>query len=127
MLFTVSVARCCLHCLLPHFLRCRFPTVVIFTSGHGIATAAALLESPLGAPTHLSPTLRSDVRVYYNAPNRTSLCLTDRFEKWEEQLKVEVVATTNGFMDAWDGDDTLVYDPEATAAIILSELLLRVK
>ncbi|WIA14950.1 hypothetical protein OEZ85_001661 [Tetradesmus obliquus] len=98
----------------------RFPTVVIFASGHGIATAAALLESPLGAPTHLSPTLRSDVRVYYNAPNRTSLCLTDRFEKWEEQLTVEVVATTNGFMDAWDGDDTLVYDPEATAAIILT-------
>jgi hypothetical protein len=60
--------------------------------------------------------------VYYNAPNRTSLCLTDSYERWAEELKVEVVPTTNGFMDAWDGDDTLVYDPETTAAVILSEL-----
>jgi NAD(P)H-flavin reductase len=97
--------------------------VVVFASGHGIATAAALLESPLGAPTHLSPKLRADVRVYYNAPNRASLCLTDRFNDWADQLNVAVVTTTNGFMDAWDGDDTLVYDPETTAAIILSELL----
>ncbi|KAF6252479.1 hypothetical protein COO60DRAFT_1704250 [Scenedesmus sp. NREL 46B-D3] len=98
----------------------RFPTVIIFASGHGIATAAALLESPLGAPTHLSSTLRADVRVYYNAPNRASLCLTDRYERWATELKVEVVPTTNGFMDAWDGDDSLVYDPETTAAVILT-------
>jgi hypothetical protein len=56
------------------------------------------------------------------APCRTSLCLTDRWEQWQEQLGVQVVPTTASFSDAWDGDDTLVYDPEATAAFILSEL-----
>eukprot|EP00882_Tetradesmus_deserticola_P001057 GHRQ01001144.1.p1 GENE.GHRQ01001144.1~~GHRQ01001144.1.p1 ORF type:complete len:400 (+),score=143.13 GHRQ01001144.1:233-1432(+) len=98
----------------------RFPTVIVFASGQGIATAAALLESPLGASTHLSSMLRADVRVYYNAPNRTSLCLTERYEQWAQELKVQVVPTTGGFMDAWDGDDTLVYDPATTAAVILT-------
>lgn len=99
----------------------RYPTIVIFASGAGIATAAALIESPVGVSTHLSPTLRSDVRLYYSVPNRASLCLADRFSDWEEQYKVVVVPTTSGFMDAWDGDDTLVYDPDMTAAIILSK------
>jgi hypothetical protein len=98
----------------------RYPTVVIFASGAGIATASSLIESPIGASTHISPQLRSDVRLYYSAPNRTSLCLTDRFETWKEQFGVLVVPSTSGFMDAWDGDDTLVYDPEMTAAIILT-------
>lgn len=49
---------------------CRFPTIVIFASGSGIATAAALIESPVGVCTHISPKLRGDVRVYYLAPNR---------------------------------------------------------
>eukprot|EP00878_Enallax_costatus_P008856 GHUV01009258.1.p1 GENE.GHUV01009258.1~~GHUV01009258.1.p1 ORF type:complete len:342 (+),score=68.56 GHUV01009258.1:752-1777(+) len=98
----------------------RYPTVVIFASGPGVATAAALIASPSGIATHLSPKLRSNVRLYYSAPNRTSLCLTDKFEAWEEQYGVLVVPTTSGFMDAWDGDDTLVYDPETTAAFILT-------
>jgi hypothetical protein len=34
---------------------------------------------------------------------------------------VQVVPTTVSFSDAWDGDDTLVYDPESTVAFILSE------
>jgi hypothetical protein len=34
---------------------------------------------------------------------------------------VQVVPSTAGFMDAWDGDNSLVYDPDTTAAIILSE------
>lgn len=57
---------------------CSFPTIVIFASGSGIATAAAVIESPLGVSTHLSPAMRKDIRLYYAAPNRTSLCLTDR-------------------------------------------------
>jgi hypothetical protein len=52
------------------FSVCRFPTIVIFASGSGIATAAALIESPVGVCTHISPKLRGDVRVYYQAPNR---------------------------------------------------------
>ncbi|KAF8056346.1 psmg3 [Scenedesmus sp. PABB004] len=98
----------------------RFPTVVIFASGSGIATAAALLESPVGSSTHLAPALRSDVRLYYAAPNRASMCLAERFDAWAADLRVVTVPTTTGFMDAWDGDDTLVYDPEATAAIVLT-------
>eukprot|EP00879_Flechtneria_rotunda_P022233 GHRR01023459.1.p1 GENE.GHRR01023459.1~~GHRR01023459.1.p1 ORF type:complete len:333 (+),score=84.39 GHRR01023459.1:149-1147(+) len=98
----------------------RYPTIVMFASGAGIATATALIESPVGCSTHLSPRMRTDVRLYYAAPNRTSLCLTDRFESWQEQYNVTVIPTTSGFMDAWDGDDTLVYDPETTAAVILT-------
>jgi hypothetical protein len=54
---------------------------------------------------------------------RTSLCLTDRWETWEELYGVQVIPTTVGFSDAWDGDDTLVYEPESTAAFILSKRL----
>lgn len=114
-------SRGCLPALTFSHLAHRFPTVIIFASGTGIATAAALIESPVGVGTHISPRLRQDVRLYYAAPNRTSLCLADRFEQWEEDYKVVVKPTTSGFMDAWDGDDTLVYDPENTAAVILSE------
>ena len=52
---------------------------------------------------------------------RTSLCLAERFERWREEFGVTVVPTTSGFMDAWDGDDSLVYEPDSTAAFILSE------
>jgi hypothetical protein len=49
----------------------RFPTVVIFAAGTaGIAAASALISSPQGVSTCVSPKLRSDVRLYYNAPNR---------------------------------------------------------
>lgn len=34
---------------------------------------------------------------------------------------MRVVVTTRGFADAFDGDDALVYEPEETAAVILSE------
>lgn len=44
---------------------CRYPTLVIFVAGPaGMATCAALLESPSGAP-NLEPKFRTDVRVYY--------------------------------------------------------------
>lgn len=36
---------------------------------------------------------------------------------------MQVVPTTVSFSDAWDGDDTLVYEPESTAAFILSKWL----
>lgn len=57
-------------------------------------------------------------------PYRTSLCLTERWDQWQEQYGVQVVPTTASFSDAWDGDDTLVYDPDSTAAFILSECLV---
>jgi hypothetical protein len=34
---------------------------------------------------------------------------------------VRVEVTTRGFADAFDGDMTLIYNPDTTAAIILSE------
>ena len=49
---------------------CRYPTIVIFASGSGIALASALIESPFGVSTHISPKLRGAVRLYYLAPNR---------------------------------------------------------
>ena len=49
------------------------------------------------------------------------MCYQELFSQWQEQYGVRVVITTRSFQDAFDGDDELVYDPETTAAIILSE------
>lgn len=66
-------------------------------------------------------TLFVEVRKDIALTPRFGLCLACRFEKWKEEFNVQVVPTTAGFMDAWDGDDTLVYDPETTAALVLSK------
>ena len=90
----------------------------------GIIKQAAMLNADLRGR---QPMCRSQPRSQPQSHTtslylcRTSLCLTDRWEDWEEQLGVQVVPTTTSFMDAWDGDDTLVYEPESTAAFILSE------
>lgn len=55
------------------------------------------------------------------APNRDSLCFKDLYEEWEAQHNCKVVyGTRETFMDLFDNDDTLMYEPETTAAIILT-------
>ncbi|KXZ46477.1 hypothetical protein GPECTOR_43g913 [Gonium pectorale] len=95
------------------------PTVVMFVSGRGIATARSLLES---TPDVLNLTLafRRDVRVYYKAPNAASLVFRERFEDWESRGPVKVLTTTSSFQDAFDDDDSLMYDPATTGAIVLT-------
>lgn len=43
---------------------CRYPTLVLFVEGRGIATARALIESP-SSVTNLGLEFRQDVRMYY--------------------------------------------------------------
>jgi hypothetical protein len=54
-------------------------------------------------------------------PNEAAVCFRERFEAWKELGNVRVEVTTRGFGDAFDGDMSLLYDPDSTAAIILGE------
>lgn len=53
-------------------------------------------------------------------PNEGAVLFRDRFEGWAGRGRVRVEVTTRGFGDAFDGDSLLIYDPDTTAAIILS-------
>jgi hypothetical protein len=96
----------------------RYPTIVVFVDNAGIATARSLITSKTsGLHTHM----RSNVHAYYRAPNKASTCFADEFESWAEEYGVSVmVSTRDTFQEMFDDDDTLVYDPEGTAAIILT-------
>lgn len=96
----------------------RASALTLLSSTHATASNAARLINTAQFKSVLSAVVCCAVVCC-----RTSLCLTDRFDRWQEQLGVQVVPTTSGFMDAWDGDDTLVYEPESTAAFILSEYM----
>ncbi len=55
------------------------------------------------------------------APNQASLCYRDELDTWEEQYGVKVVTSTRGtFQDLFDDDDTLMYEPESTAALVFT-------
>eukprot|EP01025_Chloroclados_australasicus_P019863 TRINITY_DN208_c1_g1_i1.p3 TRINITY_DN208_c1_g1~~TRINITY_DN208_c1_g1_i1.p3 ORF type:complete len:351 (+),score=48.97 TRINITY_DN208_c1_g1_i1:168-1220(+) len=96
-----------------------YPTVVIFVSGKGIASLKALIECTPDVAS-LNFRNRECVRVYYRAPNEASFIYKDLFQKWEDEFNVSVQTTTGTFLDAFDDDDTLVYDPVKTAAVILT-------
>lgn len=53
------------------------------------------------------------------APNDAEFAFRDKFESWEE-LGCKVITTTDSFQDAFDDDDTLIYEPDETALIILT-------
>ena len=58
------------------------------------------------------------------APNEDSFAFRTQFEDWEK-LGCKVITTTGSFQEAFDDDDTLVYEPEESAAVILGELSWR--
>lgn len=63
--------------------------------------------------------------LYYfyfpQAPNQASLCYRDELDTWEEKYGIKVITSTRGtFQDLFDDDDTLMYEPESTAALILT-------
>lgn len=103
----------------------RYPTIVMFVAGSGIATARALLTATADVP-NLSPGLRKDVRVYYKVPNQASAVFVDELRAWGERLESGSRATfgiypsSNPFWEAFDDDQTLTYDPETTAALVLT-------
>ena len=55
------------------------------------------------------------------APNQEALCYKDRYDEWEQELSCKVITSTrDSFQDMFDDDNTLAYEPESTAAIILT-------
>ena len=52
-------------------------------------------------------------------PNEDSVCYESLFEEWEEKYGVKTTVHTSTFLDAFDDDDTLEYEPEATAVVSL--------
>lgn len=55
------------------------------------------------------------------APNQEAMCFQNRYSEWEERHRCKVITSTRGtFMDMFDDDDTLMYEPAQTAAIILT-------
>lgn len=55
------------------------------------------------------------------APNEDSLLFKDLYEQWEEEHNCKVVTgTRDTFLDLFDDDDTLEYEPETTAALIMT-------
>eukprot|EP01026_Neomeris_dumetosa_P027358 TRINITY_DN22242_c0_g2_i2.p2 TRINITY_DN22242_c0_g2~~TRINITY_DN22242_c0_g2_i2.p2 ORF type:complete len:323 (-),score=55.88 TRINITY_DN22242_c0_g2_i2:5-973(-) len=96
-----------------------YPTIVMFVSGKGIASAKALIECSPDVSS-LNFKNRETTRLYYRAPNEASLIYKDLYEQWQEEHNVTVQTTTGTFLDAFDDDDTLVYDPLKTAAVILT-------
>ena len=54
-------------------------------------------------------------------PNAMSVCYKEELQAWEAMGCKVVTTTAKTFSEAFDDDDTLAYDPEATAAIVLSE------
>jgi NAD(P)H-flavin reductase len=93
--------------------------VVLFCEGEGIAAAAALIEAGTD-PSGLSLTRRPDVRMYYRAPNEAALCYKERYEEWGRRYNVRVITSTrDSFSDMFDDDETLMYEPDSTAAVLL--------
>ena len=55
------------------------------------------------------------------APNQEALCYKDRYEEWEKEYACKVITSTrDSFQDMFDDDNTLAYEPESTAAVILT-------
>ncbi len=49
------------------------------------------------------------------------MCFQNQYGEWEERHRCKVITSTRGtFMDMFDDDDTLMYEPAQTAAIILT-------
>ena len=98
-----------------------YPTIVIFCetpAGLAAARALAAATTDVGG---LSFNLRKEVRMYYRAPNEASLCYRGELDSWKEKYGVHVITSTrDSFQDMFDFDDTLMYEPETTAALILT-------
>ena len=101
------------------------PTLVLFVSGAGAATARALVEASADGGGGLAPlSLRRDVVIYYKAPTARAVAWgEDAFAAWGAATngRVRVVTSTREtFAEMFDFDDALAYDPAETAVLILT-------
>lgn len=95
----------------------NYPTILICAEGQGIGTAKALIENVHRGSLDLK--YRDDIRLYYKVPNEDSVCYDNLFELWEQEYGVKTIVHTSSFLDAFDDDDTLEYEPTSTAVISL--------
>ena len=101
------------------------PTLVLFVSGAGAATARALIEASADGGGGLAPlSLRRDVVLYYKAPTQRAVAWGEEtFERWTAanggRVRV-VVSTRETFGEMFDFDDALAYDPAETAVLVLT-------
>ena len=94
-----------------------YPLVVILAEGQGIAAAKALVEAGDDAGG-LCLGSREQARLFYRVRNEEEACFADRFERWARDFNVKATPTTGSFLDAWDADDELEYEPEETAVVV---------
>lgn len=107
----------------------RFPVLLIFAQGRGVATAKALVEAAPGAG--LSLPSREDVRLYVQAPIDAELPFAHLYAAWEAASRIKVrpavltpapgsAAVRGGVREAFDEDD-VEYDPALTGAVVLGD------
>ena len=98
----------------------NYPTVLICAQGQGIGTAKALIEN-VSARGSLDLKYREDIRLYYKVPNDDSVCYEELFDLWESEFGVKTIVHTSSFLDAFDDDETLEYEPLSTALISMGD------
>ena len=61
------------------------------------------------------------MRTVLQAPNKEALLFQDRYAEWQDVHKCTAVTSTRDtFIEMFDNDDTLEYEPAQTAALILT-------
>jgi len=94
------------------------PTVVLLAEGPaGIAAARALLEAGCG-PGGVCLGLRDEVRLFYKVERAADACFQELYGDWERDHGAKVTVHTGSFLEAWDEDDELEYDPAQTAVVV---------
>ncbi|CAM6083231.1 unnamed protein product [Calypogeia fissa] len=118
--------------LRPILFLSRYPTILLFAQGNGIAVARAILETKDADIGTLNLGFREDVRLYYSAPSPSHLAYKALYSKWEEKKAVKVrtiVESSDGgdwsgyegsFTNLWDEDD-IEYDPLTTGVVVAVE------
>ena len=55
------------------------------------------------------------------AANQEAFCFQNLYNEWEQKHRCKIITSTRGtFMDMFDDDDTLMYEPALTAAVIMT-------
>lgn len=114
--------------LRPIMFLTRYPTILFFASGKGIAIAKAFIEASDNDTGSMNLGMRQDIRLFYWSPDPSKVLFKDKFETWEnKKLKVRpAVGNLAGqdwdghvgtFTSLWDEDD-IEYDPATTGVIV---------
>lgn len=114
--------------LRPIYFLTRYPTILFFASGKGIAVAKAIIEAKDADLASMTLGMRENIRLFYWSLEPSKVLFKDWFEKWEnEKLKVRAAVRNmsnqdwdghvGSFTSMWDEDD-IEYDPSTTGVIV---------